>query len=91
MIVGNKGIFAFRIEHRRCFVEDEDGRFFQECPSQGEPLLLAARQLYPLVSDDRLKTLGKKVDEIECVGSFGRGDKFFIRRIGLAKTNIVGN
>jgi hypothetical protein len=69
---GQKGLFAFRVEHRRGLVENQDRRVANEGARQGESLALATRQLYPLVADGGAVTFGKGFDEVSRAGQFGR-------------------
>ena len=45
--------FAFRVQSRRCFVQEKDFRIADQGTSDGDALLLAATQLRPALTDHR--------------------------------------
>ena len=49
--------FADRVEVRRCFVQDQDGRVFEQRAGNRHALALAARQLQAALADGRVVAL----------------------------------
>jgi len=71
---GHRGLnelFAFSVQVARGFVEDQNLWIREDRPSDGEALLLAARQLDAPLADKRLVPLRQPVDELIRIGAAG--------------------
>lgn len=50
-------LFTLQIQCRRSFIEKQDLRLSNQCPSNGNPLLLSARQLCTFTTQTRIIAL----------------------------------
>ena len=64
-------VLRLRVQGRGRLVQDEDGRVFEDCPSNGDPLPLAARDPDPLLPDPGGIALGQGADELLRIGELG--------------------
>ena len=81
--------FGFGVELRGGFVEDENGRVFEQGAGDGEALALAAGEALTAVADESLVSLGHLHDEIVRHGGFGGGENFFFGEIRAAVAEIA--
>src|SRR5207248_3110708 len=65
-------LLTLRVQVARRLVEDEDLRVREDRPGDGQPLLLAARELDAALADERFVALGQLDDELVGVGPPGR-------------------
>ena len=77
------------VERVRRFVENEDRRIADDRASQGDPLLLAARQPYPSRAEHRVVLRWQPFDEIVGVGLPGRIHDFVVSCIEPAVGDVV--
>ena len=68
-----------RIQSGRRLVENQHGRVFEQCASDGDPLALAPRQQQPVVAHDCVEAIRELVDECISMGS-NDGVADFLRR-----------
>jgi hypothetical protein len=59
--------FAFAVQRRGGFVQDQHGRVFGDGACDGQPLALPARQLVAVVADGRVQALRQAVGKVEQV------------------------
>src|SRR6185436_4530687 len=71
----NQG-FALTVEARRCLVKNKYLWFGENSSSNCHTLALAARQLHPALTDNRVITIGKTVDKLFAVGYPASFDDF---------------
>lgn len=58
-------LFTLQIQCRRSFIEKQDLRLSNQCPSNGNPLLLSARQLRTFTTQTRIIALAHRKQTIE--------------------------
>src|ERR1700691_635250 len=90
--VGKRGLdqgFAFCVEGRGGFVEDQHGRVVEDSAGDGQALTLPAGKAEPFFADDGVVTVGHAFDEVVGQGSFGGFDDAGERDIGLAIGDVV--
>src|SRR5215475_2379937 len=63
--------FAFGIERARSFVEDQNAGVDNERPGDGQALLLAARQVRPILLEHGVETARQPLDELVCACELG--------------------
>ena len=83
--------FGLGVEAGGGFVEDEDGRVFEEGSGEGETLCLSAAETGSAFADDGLVFGGERFDEVMQVRGLGGGGYFGDCRFGLAQFDVVGN
>ena len=59
-------LFAFGVQRRGRFVEDQDTRIVDQRAGNGDALALAARQVAAALVDDRVIAVGELEDELMC-------------------------
>ncbi len=62
----------FCVKRRGCFVENQDGRIFQQCATDCYSLALPAGQQYTPVSHDCVEAIRQFVHKLEYVCRLGR-------------------
>ena len=77
---GLDDFFAFRIEGRRRFIEDEDARVLKDSPGNGNALALATGQGAAAIADEGFVTARQFPNEIMGIGRLGGSDDFFVCR-----------
>ena len=85
---GLHDLFAFRIESRRRFVEDENPRILQDSPGDGDALALAAGQSAAPVADDGFIAVRQAHDEVMGVGRLGSRYDFVVAGVQPAVKDI---
>ena len=66
-------MFVFQVRKAGRFIEDNNGRIFQNCPRNANPLLFSARQLYAVLAQFSFVAIRKAHNKIVDLRSFGRG------------------
>ncbi len=84
-------LFVVRVELRGGFVENQDGRIFQQGTGNGHALLLSAGQLEAALAHLRLIALGRADDEV--VDMRGARHRLYLGRAGagFAVGDVVAN
>src|SRR5579875_2652825 len=80
---------GFGIEVGGGFVEDEDGRVFEQGAGDGNALALAAAELEAAFADDGPIAGGQLVDELGCESGTGGGEDLFLAGIGTAVGDVI--
>ena len=80
--------FAFVVQGRGGFVQNQDGRVFQENAGDGDPLFLSAGKLYAPLAHVGLKALFKIHDEVVGVGQLRRFHDFLVCGFRAAVANV---
>ena len=80
-----------RVERAGGFVENEDGRIFQECAGDGEALALAAGEEPAAFADPRFKTFGIAMDEVERLGARRGFAQLRVGRVGFTDAQIFSD
>ena len=66
-------MFVFQVRKAGRFIEDNNGRIFQNCPRNANSLLFSARQLYAVLAQFSFVAIRKAHNKIVNLRSFGRG------------------
>jgi len=82
--------FGFGVETGGGFVEDQDGRVFEEGACVGESLRLSAGEARSAFADDCFIFLWKRFDELMQARRLCRRDDLFIGRFGVAEFDVGG-
>ena len=82
---------GLRVHARGGFVEDEDGRVFEQRAGDGNALLFADAELYPALADDGAEALRQPIDKLAGVGNGERVEEFGVGRGGFAEAEVVAD
>src|ERR1051325_82871 len=83
--------FAFAVETRGCFVQNEYARLGQNCARNSHALSPAARQLDASFADDGVVAVGEAVDEFFAMRHAAGGNYLFARRVRMREGNVFSN
>src|SRR5579883_1985135 len=83
------GLFGFRIESGRCFIQQKQRRILQECTSNRDALALPARELDASVTHDGCEAARQYLDEFAASRELGGFDDFGICCIGPAIPDVL--
>ena len=81
--------FAFRIQGRSGFVQNQDPGIFQDGPGNGDALALAAGYVDAPIPQIGVIPLGQIPDEFICIGGFGRCQHFLPGGIQPSVEDVV--
>ena len=85
------GDFAFGVERGGGFVQDDDGRVFQQGAGDADALFFAAGEFAADVAHAGLVAFGHRHDEVVAAGGAGGGFDFCVCGVCLAEADIVGD
>lgn len=85
------GDFAFGVERGGGFVQDDDGRVFQQGAGDADALFFAAGEFAADVAHAGLVAFGHRHDEVVAAGGAGGGFDFCVAGIGFAEADVVGD
>ena len=82
-------LLVFRVDARRCFVEDDDLTRLQHGAGDGDALPFAAGQIGPSLLEDRVIAVRQFHDELVAPRFLRDRDNFFIGRVRFPELDIV--
>src|SRR5690606_29578771 len=81
--------FALCVERGRRFVEQQNRRILEQCPGDGDALLLAARQAGAAFAQLLVVAGGQGGDEFVCLGRARRRGDFVVAGVQPAIADVV--
>src|SRR5262249_10780259 len=82
---------AFTVQARSRFIEDQNLRFSEQRPSNGDPLTLTAGELHPSFAYDRVVFILETLDEFLTMSYTTDGLNIFMVRMRIGKSDVFGN
>ena len=83
------GDFAFGVERGGGFIQDDDGRVFQQGAGDADALFFAAGEFAADVAHAGLVAFGHRHDEVVAAGGAGGGFDFCVCGVCLAEADVV--
>jgi len=85
------GSFGRRIERRSRFVQQQNRRVFQKCPSDSDSLSLTDAQMPATFSDEAVIFLRHLHNKFVCLRPAGRLNDVFVARLRSAVGDVLSN
>ena len=83
--------FILRVAERRCLIQHDDRRVFDNGPRNGNSLALAAREMDAFGADHRVIPVGQFGDKLVALSRFRRRNHLFLTGRRVAHTDIIQN
>src|SRR5262249_22225054 len=83
--------FAFAVQSRSCFIQNQNLRVVEQRSGDGYPLSLTAGRRHASIADTGLVFIVEAIDELIAMSHATDGLNLFTTRLRFGKTDVFGN